>query len=439
MIRDQDTTDEHPALPIAPLSNSGIKRRHTDPILKDGSMADAPQKDFRVLVKDALVDFGLPTTIANIQNDLGAVKNSQEGILNTAGNLVQELNTILNRVQTVSDAQDRRIEQYHEVTERQERAIQQLYEQQVQTTRNIQHDQTVIDGACEQLHRGVQRNSARIHQLGERNSNPKANESPNWWAEADQMQYREERTRTQQGQRSRNNPNGNPEERTHNPYGQQTRGEEPSSSSTGTGAPRFGGNNNVEFGGPLNAPAVSSSKVVPPPMFDGSKFLSWKKDYLFWRDLRWYLSDAQLLSVTGLNANATLRRFLIPFFRNARDQPADRTIEKFLELLQMQYAAGAREREVTYLGDLLPLRRENSDTIQLFWAKYQELVHNLDGSSVLISDSMMFIRLLKNLNLPSAMRLSIISRLDCCSQAHTVENSKKVSVELLGAYNDMLP
>ena len=240
MIRDQDTTGEHAALPIAPLSGSSIKRRHTDPVLDDETTTDAPRKDFRCLVRDALVDFGLPTAISNLQTDLGAVKTSQVEILNTAGNLVQELNTILNRSQAVSDAQDRRIEQYHEVTERQENAIRQLYDHQVQTAQNILSDQTVIGNACGQLRRGVQQNAPNIQKLGDRNASMRANESPNWWAEMGQSRHQEESSRTRQGQRSRNHADVIPEERTYNPYGQRNRGGEPSSSSNSTGAPRSG-------------------------------------------------------------------------------------------------------------------------------------------------------------------------------------------------------
>lgn len=141
-------------------------------------------------------------------------------------------------------------------------------------------------------------------------------------------------------------------------------------------------------------------------MFDVSKFLPWKKDYLRWRDLHWYLGGAQLLSVTGLNANATLRKFHIPFSAILVASPLIEPLGSSLNCYKRNTPL-VPVKGNWRIWTICSLRRENSDAIQSFWAKYQELVRNLDGSSVQISDSTMCTRLLKNLNFPSAMRFAI--------------------------------
>ena len=77
----------------------------------------------------------------------------------------------------------------------------------------------------------------------------------------------------------------------------------------------------------------------------------------------------------------------------------------------------------------MTIRREAIGSVQNFWIRYQELYHNLDGKSVYLPDDMMFARLLKAINAPSQSRLETISRLDCRSQEHTVDNLRQV-VEL---------
>ena len=47
--------------------------------------------------------------------------------------------------------------------------------------------------------------------------------------------------------------------------------------------------------------------------------------------------------------------------------------------------------------------------------------------------------MLNALNLSPNMRLSLITRLDCRNQGHSIFNLRLVSVELLGIYRDVLP
>ena len=97
-------------------------------------------------------------------------------------------------------------------------------------------------------------------------------------------------------------------------------------------------------GGPMHVPMISNSKIIHPPIFDSPKSLNWKKDYMFRRDLHWYIGDPHLLSITGMNASTTLRRFTIQYVRESRDGPRRRTIPQFLLTLEEQYDACSRER-----------------------------------------------------------------------------------------------
>ena len=191
-------------------------------------------------------------------------------------------------------------------------------------------------------------------------------------------------------------------------------------------------------GGSPKCPILSNSKINPPPGFEPTKFVSWKREYLFWRDIYWYVEDAQLLSVTSLAASPVLKKFLMAYLRDSRDQPNSRSICGFVDALQTQFSAHIREREMTHLDELLAIKRENSELVQNFWFRYDELVIQMDDRSLVLPDNMLFLRLLKGLNVPNHVRLSIITRLDCQGAEHTVKNLRKISIELLGVYKDVL-
>ena len=128
----------------------------------------------------------------------------------------------------------------------------------------------------------------------------------------------------------------------------------------------------------------------------------------------------------------------MPYLRDSRDMPSERSITGFVDAMQNQISANIREREMSHLGELLAIKLDNRELIRHFWFRYDELVAQLDNRSLVIPDNMLFLRLPKGLNAPNHVRLSIITRLDCQGAAHTVQNLRMVSTELLGLYKDVI-
>ena len=192
------------------------------------------------------------------------------------------------------------------------------------------------------------------------------------------------------------------------------------------------------FGGPSHLPVISNSKINAPPSLDSTKFPSWLRGYEFRRDLYWCVSDSQLLSITGLTANPNLRAYTIRFVRETRQDHRLRSLKNFLGSLESQFSANNRERQAHYLDEVLNIRREPSGTIQSFWFKFDELEFRLEGSSVDLPDSAMFLRLLKSLNINSAMRLSIIPTLNCRGLAHSISPLRTAAIDLFGVYKVVL-
>ena len=111
-------------------------------------------------------------------------------------------------------------------------------------------------------------------------------------------------------------------------------------------------------GGSSKCPALSNTRINPPPPFDQTKFLTWKRDFLFWRDIYWYIEDSQLLSVVSLNSTPVLKKFLMAFLIRTSDNPEQRTLKNALGILQDQFASCVKEREMAYLDELLALKGE---------------------------------------------------------------------------------
>ena len=130
------------------------------------------------------------------------------------------------------------------------------------------------------------------------------------------------------------------------------------------------------------------------------------------------------------------KKILAQFLRRSRDDPGSRTIANFLKVLQDQFVANIKERQVVQIDELLSIRREPSELIQTFWFQWEELQHNLEWSDIELPRSLLFPRLLKALNVGYATRLAILSSLDCRFLNHTIDNLRRVSIELLGIYSD---
>ena len=159
---------------------------------------------------------------------------------------------------------------------------------------------------------------------------------------------------------------------------------------------------------------------------------------MYWRDIYRHVEDPQLLSITGLHAPVILRKFLMTSMRDTRDMPRERTINQFLKVLESQFSAHIREREMFHLDEVMALKRDSAETVQSFWFRYEDLMHQLSDYNLVFPQNMMFLRMLKGLNISPAVRLSIITRLDCRNQSHTLENLRVVSTELLGVYRDVM-
>ena len=191
------------------------------------------------------------------------------------------------------------------------------------------------------------------------------------------------------------------------------------------------------FGGTFCTQSITNQKIAHPPAFGGAKFVLWKRDYNFWRDLYWYIGDAQLLPVTGLHANHSVREFMAQFICDTRTNPVSRTIPNFAIVLEKQFAANAKERDIRFIDELLQLKREGAESIQQFWFRWGEAVSNLYGSGAQLPDSLLFHRLLQGINVNYPTRLSLLSRLDCQGMAHSVVNLRNISIDLLGLYRDI--
>ena len=295
MIRDQ-TTPESPAIAANTTISSGLKRRHTDPGMGFDLPSMQPSIDFRDSVQQSLTEFGLPELLSKMQLDLEAVKVTQSDTMFTANNLVADLENVLSRAQSASEQQDQRMEHFqmiaqkHEnslrdqeqrmehfqmITEKQEHSMRLMHEEQVSKHLATTNDQSILGNTCEKLYQGIQQNTNDIHKLGQNpSSSSNDNENANWWTERDQMRYLKTPAVSQGAHNSRSRSDPLFEEQNYNPYGPTNNVEErPQRHSLPVmhGPSQFGAGNSTGYGGPLNAPMISSSKIVPPPVFDGGE------------------------------------------------------------------------------------------------------------------------------------------------------------------------
>ena len=411
-------TDELDDRQLSPLlSRNTSPQRSRTPKRSRSNSLPVPELGMNCVkeeVETALQSMGITQSIQGMQKNMELLGRSQDETMHTANQLVLDLDRVLKCV-------DFRLHTHQDATQQLDSRVDRLQAENAQT-----HEQNAARGQTNretflQVGNAIRENQQTVYHLS--NSRYFHPDSPNITIPGiaepspprDAWAHYNAPVRMEQ-QMPQNSPmppysNGSSRER-EDPIRQ-----------------------NNAFGGSMNTPMISNSKICAPPAFDSVRFLSWEKDLLFWRDLYWHVPESQLLSIIGIHSSASLKKFLIPFLRESRMNPQRRTIAHLLECLQSQFAASVKEREVSFLDDVMNIKREGSESIQNFWFRYQELCHNLNDTSIYLTDGMMFVRLLKAINVSTQSRLAIISRLDCRNQEHTVNNLRQVSIELFGIYS----
>ena len=154
----------------------------------------------------------------------------------------------------------------------------------------------------------------------------------------------------------------------------------------------------------------------------------------FWEELHDWLPGKQLISFVGLNGGTVIRSKVMKLFKDTTENPEGRTFQNLLGLLDRDFAMTAREKDMQQMDRLFEYRREEGESIQGFWSKFDLLLSHLEGSSSCLSDELLFMRSLRAMNLSYGQRTSLLSLLDCRSLPHSVSNLRMCSIQLLGLY-----
>ena len=186
-------------------------------------------------------------------------------------------------------------------------------------------------------------------------------------------------------------------------------------------------------------PSASSAvlKLVPPPEFNPRKYNLWKKEMMFRRDLYAYVNDAQILSSVGLSANSTLKRILMQYTQMTRRDVSSRSFLGLIQVVDQHYQASAHEREMEVMDRFMEYVRDSSGSIQIFWFKLENLLLQMEHTRSTLSESFLFLRVLKALRLTTPQRTSILTLIDCQGLPHSMTTLKSTSIKLFGNYQHL--
>ena len=133
---------------------------------------------------------------------------------------------------------------------------------------------------------------------------------------------------------------------------------------------------------------IIPSKLIAPPEFTPAKYGTWKREISFRMELYAYIPEPAILANMGLTANTTLRRVMMQFMR---ETPVEsRTLRNLIRILDSQYQQSSREREMEALDRWMDFKKESSDSIQVFWWKFENLLHRMEGTRSSLSDDVIF-------------------------------------------------
>ena len=152
----------------------------------------------------------------------------------------------------------------------------------------------------------------------------------------------------------------------------------------------------------------------------------------FWKGSHDWFPGKQIISFVCLNGGTVIRSKVMRLFKDTAEYPEERTFQNLLVLLDRDFALTAREKDMQQMGRLFEYRREEVESIQAFWAKFDLVLSHLEGSSSCLSDERLFMRSLRAMNLSYGHRTSLLSLLYCRSFPHTVVNLRACSIQLLG-------
>ena len=113
---------------------------------------------------------------------------------------------------------------------------------------------------------------------------------------------------------------------------------------------------------------------------------------------------------------------LMRFMRESRENPRYQTIGNSILALESQFPAHIRKREMFFLDEVTNLKRGGDESIRSFWIMYEATTRQLSGRGITLPDNTMSTRTPKALHISPSVILSIITRLDCKKQSHTLTN-----------------
>ena len=135
---------------------------------------------------------------------------------------------------------------------------------------------------------------------------------------------------------------------------------------------------------------VPNAKIAPLPIFEASRYSSWKRELKFRCELHIFIPEAQLLAFIGLPGGAVLRSHAMKFYRDAGQTRNQRSIAQFLLMMGKLYEMTSKERSLRDMDNLFNLKRESTEYTQSFWNRFDTSLMLIDDYEHLLSDDILF-------------------------------------------------
>ena len=104
--------------------------------------------------------------------------------------------------------------------------------------------------------------------------------------------------------------------------------------------------------------------VSDPPKYQADRYELYRKEVLWWKDIRCGAHDSQLVGMVAIKGEGLIKSCLVQFMGGARSVPQTRTIARLLQKLDVELAKSAHETSMTKISIWSTFQRKANESIR---------------------------------------------------------------------------
>ena len=180
-------------------------------------------------------------------------------------------------------------------------------------------------------------------------------------------------------------------------------------------------------------PTINAT-VSDPPLFGPGEFEIFRRELLWWRDIRYSVEDSALITIIAIRAKGDLLKSLLTTFMGSTRLHIEKQNSRgLLKLHDSKLAKAAEEAAVLKMNIWSNFSRKNGETMRQMWRRYDRLIVSWQKSDIQMPKKIAFRKILDAMKLTGSQLSILLGTLERKTNGEeTLAELKRLSAKLTG-------